>query len=88
MKTTLNLLETFPASANRKPTTASRILETLQARQGEWVSLPTLAEAGKTYAVHSRISELRQAGHIILWRCSTKSKTRLSEYQLVIPPTE
>lgn len=35
------------------------ILQSLKAANGEWVSMPQLAEAGESLNVHSRIDELR-----------------------------
>lgn len=49
----------------QKPTQCALILTALQARSGEWVPMPDLVAVSGSYVVHSRISDLRQAGHQI-----------------------
>lgn len=42
-----------------------RILAALRERAGQWVPMPDLWRASKAMAVHSRVADLRKAGHII-----------------------
>lgn len=44
---------------------ASKILARLQREPGEWVPMIALARISGAFAVHSRIADLRRAGHII-----------------------
>lgn len=41
------------------------VLRMLEGRAGEWVSLGELVSAGGGYAIHSRVADLRKAGHAI-----------------------
>lgn len=43
----------------------TRILKCLKRRKGAWVGLPTLAKASGSLSPATRISNLRQAGHVI-----------------------
>ena len=42
------------------------ILAELQRHAGEWVAMPRLVLCSGSYNVHSRISDLRKAGHSII----------------------
>ncbi len=51
--------------SNRVRSQCDAILDVLIARRGEWVSMPELSHASGAFAVHSRISDLRQRGYTI-----------------------
>ncbi len=69
---------------NSNPSQSSVILEILIALRGKWVSMPDLVEASKGYAVHSRIAELRKAGHVIENKVERRADgKRVSRYRLV-----
>lgn len=59
------------------------ILAALQNKAGEWVSLPELAFSSGSMAVHSRISDLRERGHLIEHRNQRKGRKVHSSYRLV-----
>ena len=63
---------------------AARILTELQRRAGQWVAMPHLCRCSGSYNVHSRISDLRRAGHCIIHenRRSRGSSLIRSFYQL------
>ena len=67
----------------------SRILTELQRREGQWVAMPSLCRVSGSYNVHSRISDLRRAGHSILQenRRTPGSKLCRSFYQLLTAET-
>ena len=72
------------------PTTAGhtqceKILAALQATPGEWVSLLALWKASGSMAVHSRINDLRQRGHIIENRTPQVARQVHSSYRLILP---
>lgn len=71
------------ANANQTtdPTQAERILQRLRATPGEWVPMPELARVSGAFAVHSRISELRESGAVIECR-QTGSRPRHSFYRI------
>ena len=62
------------------------ILQALQAANGEWVSMPQLAEAGESLNVHSRIDELRHKRGIHIEnrteRDPLRPRRKLSFYRL------
>lgn len=61
------------------------LLEYLQARPDQWIPMPELVRVCGGYAVHSRISGLRKAGHDI--RNATRSgagNRKMSSYMLVV----
>lgn len=60
------------------------ILEALSRKHGQWVAMPELAAAANCYAVHSRISDLRAAGHVIETRAEG-ARPRKSFYRLISP---
>jgi hypothetical protein len=62
---------------------ASKILRLLQSRPGLWVRMPELSEYSGAYAVHSRVSDLRKAGHIIEQRLTRQGRKTESFYRLV-----
>lgn len=45
---------------------ASKILALLLDRRGQWVPMPDLWRVSGAFAVHSRVADLRKAGHHIL----------------------
>lgn len=61
-------------------TQAESILAVLQVEG--WVDMPTLALVSGSYNVHSRISDLRKAGHNISQRQTRRGRTICSEYRL------
>lgn len=75
--------QTF-ATLDVGPTQAQCILRELDRRRGQWVSLPELCRVSGAYAVHSRISDLRQLGHAIEHRCGRAGRTVLSWYRLLL----
>lgn len=58
------------------------ILAELERNVGQWVPMPRLVAASGAYAVHSRISELRAAGHVIETRVQIGRPTH-SFYRLM-----
>ena len=69
---------------NIRPTHTLRILHALELRANQWIPMPTLARLSKTYAVHSRISELRtKHGLTIEHKNERKDGVVLSFYKLV-----
>ena len=61
---------------------ANRILERLREDPEMWVPMPLLAALSNTYAVHSRISDLRKAGHEIEHRNEYRGRIVASFYRL------
>jgi biotin operon repressor len=59
------------------------ILAALQNKAGQWVSLPEWAFSSGSMAVHSRISDLRERGHIIEHRNQRKGRKVHSSYRLL-----
>ena len=68
--------------SNREPRQADLILARLQQTPGEWVPMPELYRCSGAYAVHSRISELRDDGHRIECRIRG-ARPRCSMYRLI-----
>ena len=70
------------------PTQCELILQALKSANGEWVSMPQLAQAGESMNVHSRIDELRHKHGLTienkLQADSVKPRRRLSFYRLPI----
>jgi biotin operon repressor len=62
---------------------AAKILQILTDAGGEWVPLPTLMRRSRSAVVHSRISDLRKAGHQIDWLPGRAGKKVRSWYRLV-----
>lgn len=60
------------------------ILRELVRQHGRWVPMPELAQAAGAYAVHSRISDLREEGFAIETRIEG-TRPRRSFYRLVSP---
>jgi hypothetical protein len=58
------------ASLPRKGTQNYLVWECLDERVGRWVAMPRLAKAARCYAVHSRISDLRDLN----WRIDHKNR--------------
>lgn len=58
------------------------ILGELLQKVGQWVPMPTLVEVSGSYNVHSRISDLRKAGHGIRQRSSRLGRKVVSYYML------
>lgn len=69
------------------PTQVSLILRELARRHGQWVPMPDLSEVSGAYAVHSRIADLRQSGHVIEVRVEG-TRPRRSYYRLTSPIQE
>lgn len=75
----------------RGATQNQRVLARLQSSPGQWVAMPELARAGAANPegfcmVHSRIADLRRAGHVIEQRSERDDGSRMvkSFYKLVI----
>lgn len=62
------------------------ILAELEHQRGEWVSLPILAAASGSMAVHSRIADLRARGLQIEHRNERKGRMIHSSYRLPAAP--
>jgi len=58
------------------------ILAELQRSNGEWVAMPHLASVSGSYNVHSRVSDLRKAGHNVEQRNERKGRMHHSFYRL------
>ena len=58
------------------------ILSELQRSNGEWVAMPHLASISGSYNVHSRVSDLRKAGHNVEQRNERKGRMHHSFYRL------
>lgn len=71
------------AARNRGPSQAERVLARLRQSEGQWVPMPALAAASGAYAVHSRISDLRRAGHRVEHRNHWADGICCSEYRLI-----
>jgi len=66
-----------------KETQCSVILARLKRARGRWVPMPELARVSGAYAVHSRISDLRERGHAIPRpRIERRGRMLLSAYRL------
>lgn len=87
----ISLQEEYHAAAAagrdpHKPTQCALILTALQQRVGEWVPMPELYQLSGAWAVHSRISDLRRAGHQIEHRNEWHGGQCHSFYRLVVAP--
>ena len=60
----------------------SKVLARL--KRGGWVSMPALWRASGAFAVHSRIADLRKAGHEIVNRIERGYGCRKSFYKLEV----
>ncbi|MDX1951486.1 MAG: helix-turn-helix domain-containing protein [Verrucomicrobiota bacterium] len=60
-----------------------RILSLLQSRVGEWFSLMELYQVSRSMAVHSRIHDLRKAGHRIEHQNKWENRHCHSFYRLL-----
>jgi hypothetical protein len=69
-------------SENDNPTQCELILRELLAHAGEWVPMPQLSRASGAYAVHSRISNLRERGFKIETHVEGQ-RPKKSSYRLV-----
>ena len=58
------------------------ILSELHKANGEWVAMPHLASVSGSYNVHSRVSDLRKAGHNVEHRNERKGRMHHSFYRL------
>lgn len=74
---------TTTTTENRIPSQEALILEELARHPGEWVPMPRLAAVSGAYAVHSRISGLREEGHPIECRVDRSERPYRSQYRLV-----
>lgn len=61
---------------------STSILDRLLSKAGSWVPMPELASVSGAYAVHSRISDLRKAGHEIEHRNERRGRIVASFYRL------
>lgn len=59
------------------------ILAYLEAAGGAWVAMPVLAKVSGSYAVHSRVAELRSRGHVIEQHSERDGRKVRSFYRLV-----
>lgn len=65
-----------------------RVLHCLQEHAPSWVAMPVLWLASGAMAVHSRVADLRKAGHTIEQRSERKDGVVHSSYRLLPPPTD
>ena len=65
------------------PTQTNRCLQRLQKTPGDWVSLPDLYQASGSWAIHSRISDLRKRGHVIEQHSQVVDGQVHSSYRLI-----
>lgn len=63
-------------------TQCSRILARLKRARGGWVPMPKLVAASGGYAVHSRVAELRNRGHVIDNRTEVRGRFKRSFYRM------
>jgi biotin operon repressor len=75
------MLTTHPSRPAGK-SQAQTILECLQLHRGAWVSMLHLHQQSGSMAVHSRISDLRSAGHDIEHKNETVERIVHSYYRL------
>ncbi len=61
----------------------AKILRELKRKRGSWVAMPRLYNVSGAFAVHSRCSELRGRGHIILQENRRRGRKILSFYKLI-----
>lgn len=59
----MNQIEFTRLRKIRPGSQASKILAHLAERRGQWVPMPELWRVSGAFAVHSRIADLRKAGH-------------------------
>lgn len=59
------------------------ILEHLQRFPGQWCSMPMLATVSGSYAVATRVSELRKQGHVIEQKNEREGNKIKSFYRIV-----
>ena len=73
-----------------EPTQNDLILARLKETPGEWVSMPELCEKAKSLSCHTRINDLRHAGHRIENYQERQPGTmrRKSYYRLMLPEPE
>jgi len=64
------------------------ILESLRLHAGAWVSMIHLHQLSGSMAVHSRIADLRAAGHQIEQRSERKGRMVYSSYRLIETPAQ
>jgi len=58
------------------------VLKRLRKSAGKWVSMPVLWRASGAMAIHSRVSDLRRAGHNIQNRIVNSGDCKKSFYRL------
>lgn len=58
------------------------ILAELMRRQGKWVPMTLLAKIGRCFAVHSRISDIREMGFDVRNKIEWRGREAFSFYQL------
>lgn len=79
--------QTAFTATNAGRTQNERVLHCLQENAGSWVAMPVLARAGSGSAggfcmVHSRVADLRKAGHTIQQMSERKAGQTHSFYRL------
>lgn len=62
----------------------TKIIKALIAANGDWVSMRKLGRVSGSMNVHSRISVLRDRGHVIPNKCSRKGRVVKSFYRLSV----
>lgn len=69
------------------PTQNDLILARLQETPGEWVAMPELCEVAESLNCHTRINDLRDAGHNIenYQEHQKGTRRRKSYYRLILP---
>lgn len=69
------------------PTQNDLILARLQETPGEWVAMPELCAAADSLNCHTRINDLRDAGHVVenYQEYVAGTRRRKSYYRLILP---
>jgi biotin operon repressor len=76
---------TDPSKSTSSPSQCDIILRMLTESRGQWVSMPDMMRESGSGSVHSRISNLRDAGHTIEWRRKQVGRRILSWYRIPLP---
>ncbi len=69
---------------NTGSTQNAKVLAELKAMANQWVPMPHWYYMSGSMAIHSRINDLRQEGHIIEHKSTRSGRTVHSFYKLVI----
>ena len=81
-------METTHTAKPTGKTQCEIILDSLRLHAGAWVSMVHLHLLSGSMAVHSRIADLRAAGHQIEQRSERKGRMVHSSYRLIETPAQ